>query len=74
MLDLFNLFESTATATNLGSVYAGGSIHPIEGGSVEDLVFLKTDTGSNPIRTPTYNIPTAFQTPFTAVLSVRRAF
>ncbi|MEO8844068.1 MAG: hypothetical protein ABI591_04770 [Kofleriaceae bacterium] len=76
-LDLFNLFDRR-DATNLDTVYAGGAIHPIEGGTPEDLVFLRTDDGDSPgrpaTRSQTYAQATAFQAPFSAVLGVHRSF
>jgi hypothetical protein len=76
-LDLFNLFDRR-DATNMDTVFAGGVIHPIEGGTSEDLVFLRTDDGDSPgrpaTRSQTYAQGTAFQAPFSAVLGVHRAF
>jgi TonB dependent receptor len=76
-LDLFNLFDRR-DATNINTVYAGGSIRPIEGGTSEDLVFLRTDDGDSPgrpaTRSQTYGQGTAFQAPFSAVLGVHRSF
>jgi hypothetical protein len=72
-LDLFNLFDRR-TPTNQDTVYASDSIRPIEGGSYEDLVWLKTDTGATPQRLTTYGVPTEYQAPFSAVLGIHRAF
>ena len=76
-LDLFNLFDKR-NETNIDTVYAGGALHPIEGGRSEDLVFLRTDDGDNPgrpaTRSPSYGTGTAFQAPFSAVLGVHRSF
>ena len=73
MLDLLNLFDHR-DATFVEPVYANGSIHPIEGGTLQDLVFLRNDAGGIPTREASYNVPTAFQAPFEAVLGVRRGF
>jgi len=72
-LDLFNLFDRR-DATNIDQIYAGGAIAPIEGGTPEDLIFLKTASGTPAIRRTAYQVGTAFQSPFSAVLGVHRAF
>jgi hypothetical protein len=72
-LDLFDLFDRR-DATNLDSIYTGGNLHPIEGGTYEDLIFLRNDAGAPATRRTAYNVGTAFQGPFSAVLGVRRAF
>jgi hypothetical protein len=72
-LDLFNLFDRR-DATILDSVYASGALHPIQGGSSEDLVFLKNEDGSPAVRRPSFQTGTAFQAPFSAVLGVHRSF
>jgi hypothetical protein len=76
-LDLFNLFDHR-DETNIDTVYAGGVLHPIEGGRSEDLVFLRTDDGDTPgrpaTRSQSYGTGTAFQAPFSAVLGVHRSF
>jgi hypothetical protein len=72
-LDLINAFDRR-DATNVDSIYSGGSLHPIEGGDATDLVFLKTDAGDPAVRRSAYNVGTQFQVPFAAVLGVRRSF
>lgn len=72
-LDLFNLFDRR-DATNVDSVYATGSLRPIDGGAPEDLVFLRTDDGSLARRRPAFQTGTAFQAPFAAVLGLHRSF
>jgi hypothetical protein len=72
-LDVINVFDHRDT-TALDQVYAGGSIHPIDGGSLEDLVFLKTENGDPAPRRTAYNAGTAFQPPFAAVLGIHEAF
>ena len=43
-------------------------------GSYEDLLFLKTVTGTEASRRTAYGLPTAFQAPLSAVFGVHRAF
>lgn len=73
LLDVFNTFDHR-DATNLDEIYAGGSIHPIVGGSAGDLVFLRTETGTVAARNPGFQVPTAYQPPLSAVLGVRTRF
>ena len=72
-LDLFNLFDRR-TATNEDTVYASDDLRPIEGGTYQDLIFLRTESGTLPLRLPTYSVPTQYQAPFSAVLGVHRSF
>lgn len=72
-LDVFNLFDHR-DATNLDPVYASGSIRPIDGGSAQDLVFLKTDSGQAAARRPAYRVGTEFQAPISALLGLHHAF
>jgi hypothetical protein len=73
-LDLINLFDRR-TATNVDPVYAGpASIVPIQGGCYGDLVFLRDVDGAAPTRRTTYDLASAFQSPFSAVLGLHRAF
>ena len=72
-LDVFNVFDRR-DATNTDRIYAGGAIHPIDGGTYEDLVFLKTDSGAAATRRTAYDVGTAFQPPVSVVLGIRRAF
>jgi len=72
-LDLFNVFNrSEAVATD--EVYTRDLVRPIDGGTLSDLVFLKTADGSDVVRRPGYAVVTVFQSPFSAVLGVQRAF
>jgi hypothetical protein len=73
VLDVFNVFDRR-DPTSLDEVYAGGSIHPIAGGTSSDLVFLRTEGGSLPVRNVGYLVPTAFQPPLSAVLGLRSRF
>ena len=72
-LDVFNVFDRR-DATNTDRIYAGGAIHPIEGGGYDDLVFLKTESGTPAVRRTAYDVGTAFQAPVSIVLGIRRPF
>ena len=71
-LDLINLFDHR-DPTNVDTVYAGGTIQAIGGGSYEDLVFLRNDFGTLASRRTTYVLGTGFQAPFSAVVGVHHA-
>jgi hypothetical protein len=72
-LDLFNVFNRReAVATD--EFYARGSIRPVDGGTLSDLVFLKNDDGSAAQRRPSYATGSVFQSPFSAVLGVSHTF
>jgi hypothetical protein len=72
-LDLFNLFNRRdATATD--ELYSSGAVRPIDRGSPDDLVYLKTDSGEPATRRPAYQTATQFQSPRSAVLGIHRAF
>jgi hypothetical protein len=72
-LDVFDVFDRH-DPTNLDEIYARGSIYPIDGGTASDLVFLKNDAGSNPVRRPGFATPLAYQPPVSVTLGLRRAF
>ena len=81
-LDVFNLFDQR-TVTNLDEIYTDGAVRPIDGGTPEDLVFLKhevVDAAGVTVeqrparRRPSYQLPAVFQTPISAVLGIRRVF
>jgi hypothetical protein len=72
-LDFLNIFDRR-TVTNQDAIYSGDDIHPIDGGSYADLVFLKTDAGTPAVRSDTFATPTEYQPPFMAVLGIHRAF
>ena len=72
-LDFLNIFDRRAVA-NQDAIYSDDDIHPIEGGSYADLVFLKTDAGTPAVRLGTYATATEYQPPFMAVLGIHRAF
>lgn len=72
-LDVFNVFDRQ-TATNLDEIYAGSTVRPIRGGTEADLVFLKTETGGDPVRRSGYRLPFAFQAPIAGTLGIHRAF
>jgi hypothetical protein len=72
-LDFFNIFDRR-TATNQDVVYSEDDVHPINGGSYEDLVFLKAEDGRPAVRLSSFATPTQYQAPFMAVLGIHRAF
>ncbi len=74
-LDLFNVFDHR-DPTTVDEVYAGNEqeIRPISGGTAEDLIWLRTQDGQIPVREPSFRLPTAFQSPFVAMLGARRSF
>lgn len=72
-LDLFNLFDRR-TATSTEEVYTGGTLHPIDDGTLDDLVFLKAEDGSAVRKNPTFGVGTAFQSPLSAWLGIHRGF
>ncbi len=72
-LDLFNVFNRREP-TNLDEIYAGQSVRPIVCGNLEDLVFLKTDSGTPAARRSGFALPTAFQSPISVVFGVHHVF
>jgi hypothetical protein len=72
-LDLVNLFDRREI-TNVDEVFSGDTVRPIEGGSYEDLVFLKDTTGAPARRRTAFQLPTAFQAPLSVSLGVHTAF
>ncbi len=72
-LDVFNAFDRSGS-TAVDEVYGELFVRPIEGGSYEDLVFLKDTNGAPAERRTGYGLPIAFQGPISASLGVRRAF
>jgi hypothetical protein len=71
-LDFVNLFDQH-TPTFVDPLYASGSIHPIQGGSYEDLVFLRDSIGRPAVKNPTYELGLAFQSPLEAMLGIHHA-
>ena len=72
-LDGFDVFDRR-DPTDIDQVYAGGSLHPIDGGTPADLVFLTTDSGKPATRSTGYHLPTAFGGPLTIMLGARAGF
>lgn len=72
-LDVFNVFDRS-NATNLDSLYTNDSIRPIDGGSAQDLVFLKNTSEQPATRRPAYRAATAFQSPISGVLTLQHTF
>lgn len=73
ILDVFNAFDRSA-ASAVDEVYGELLLRPIEGGSYEDLVFLKDVNGAPAERRTGYGLPLAFQGPISASLGIRREF
>ncbi len=76
-LDLFNVFNRRE-AIAVDELYAAGAgaatVRPIDRGSPQDLVYLKTETGEAAPRRATYATATQYQSPLAAVLGIQRAF
>jgi hypothetical protein len=72
-LDLFNVFNRRE-ATAVDELYAVGAVRPIDRGSPEDLLVLKTEAGEPAPRRATYATATQYQSPRAAVLGIQRAF
>lgn len=72
-IDVFNAFDR-GTSTSVDELYTSDLVRPIEGGSYEDLVFLKSTDGQDVGRRTAFGLPLAFQGPVSAVLGVHRAF
>lgn len=72
-LDVFNAFDRDQ-ATGADELYTDAFVRPIEGGSYEDLVFLKNVDGQDIGRRTSFGLPVAFQSPVSAVLGIHRAF
>ncbi len=72
-LEVFNAFDR-AESTSVDELYTDAFVRPIEGGSYEDLVFLKNTDGQDIGRRTGFGLPLAFQGPVSAVLGVHRAF
>lgn len=72
-LDVINLFDRRAPL-NVDEVYTSDPVRPVVGGSVGDLVSLKTVDGAPAHRLTSFQLPTEFQPPLSAVLGVHKAF
>jgi hypothetical protein len=72
-LDLFNVF-GRRDATSTDELYSFGALRPINGGTLDDLPFLKTESGREVGRRPAYGTATGYQSPFAAALGIQRAF
>lgn len=72
-LDVFNLFDRDE-GTGIDELYTESFVRPIQGGSYEDLVWLKTTSEQPAIRRSGYGMPFGFQSPLSAMLGIRRAF
>ncbi|MDQ3369493.1 MAG: TonB-dependent receptor, partial [Myxococcota bacterium] len=72
-LDVFNAFDRKV-ATNLDEIYAGQSVRPIQGGTTEDLIWLKSSDDDPARRRSAYQLPFAFQSPISVALGVHHTF
>ncbi len=72
-LDVFNAFDRRE-ATSTDELYTDAFVRPIEGGTYQDLVFLKNVDGADISRRTGFGLPVAFQSPVSAVLGLHRAF
>ena len=79
-LDVFDAFDRRAPITT-NEIYAGQQVRPISGGTLQDLVFAKSEScgdfacsATAPIRRTAFGLPTTFQSPRSFVLGVHRAF
>ena len=67
-------------ATKVSELYtstSGGRIAPIDGGTREDLIFLRVETDDEGMLVspdPAYGLPTARQAPLAAAIGVRARF
>jgi hypothetical protein len=72
-LDVLNVFDRGA-ASSVDEVFTSSFVRPIDGGSFEDVIFLKTTDGDTPSRRTAFGLPLAFQAPVSGILSLRRQF
>jgi hypothetical protein len=72
-LDVINLFDRR-DPTNLDEIYTSDPVRPVVGGSASDLVLLKTVDGAPAHRLTSFQLPTAYQPPLSAVLGIHKAF
>jgi hypothetical protein len=73
LLDVFNVFDR-GEATLVDELYSESLVRPIEGGTYQDLVFLKTVDGDPSRRRTAFGLPAAFQGPISASLGLRHTF
>jgi hypothetical protein len=71
-LDLENVFDRQ-DLTNLDEVFTRDTVRPVEGGSYEDLVFLKNAAGKPATRRTGFQLPTAYLPPLAVSLGVHKA-
>jgi hypothetical protein len=71
--DVFNLFNEQ-TVTGVDAQYTTSSVRPIAGGTVADLVNLKTVSGNAPALNPNYGHATSYQQPLSMRFGVRLSF
>jgi len=71
-LDVFNVFDQR-TSTYVDPLYGTGSLQPIQGGSYDDLLFLRDLSGQPVARRSTYQLGLQYQPPIEAMLGIHRA-
>jgi hypothetical protein len=74
-LEVFDAFDRRQT-TLTNEIYAGGeqTVRPIDGGTYNDLIWLRVGDGEIAQKNPAYLLPTAYQTPLVVVVGAHRAF
>jgi len=72
-LDVFNLFNRRE-AVAVNDVYTQAAVRPIDRGSREDLVWLKTETGLETVRSTSYAHALSYQSPLSVLLGIRQTF
>jgi len=80
LLDVFNVFDRRDTVST-SETYAGDEVHPIVNGTLQDLVFAKSEVcgdltcaATPAARRTAFGLPTSFQSPLSVVLGIHRAF
>ncbi len=71
--DVFNLFNEQAVAT-VDEQYTTSAVRPIIGGTIADLVNLKTVSGNAVTLNPNYGRATSYQAPLSMRFGVRLSF
>ena len=72
-LDVMNAFNRRE-ATTVDEVYAVGPVRPIDHGTPADLIWLKTDAGTESTRRATYAHAFSYQSPLSVILGIRQSF
>jgi hypothetical protein len=72
-VEIFNVFNRKQV-TSVGEVFSRSEVQPIHNGTSSDLVFVRDLEGKLAVRSPGYGLPSGYQSPIFAVLSVRSEF